>query len=77
MKTITKIEATKLAIGMQSILLDIAKEQGREAKYPIRLFEEMIVKQKAVSKKDAEKVTEAIINTGIIRWELGSNSFVL
>lgn len=77
MKTITKIEATKLAIGMQSILLDIAKEQGREAKYPIRLFEDQIVERKRVSKKDAEKVTEAIINTGIIRWELGSNSFVL
>lgn len=77
MKQITKIDAVKLAIGMQSIILDIAKKEGREARYPIRLFEEQIVERKGVSKKEAERVTEAVINTGIIRWDLSSNSFVL
>lgn len=76
MKTIVKIDAVKLAIGIQAILLDMVKE-GKTAQYPVAEFERLIVKQKQVSKADAEKVTERIIGTGIIRWELGANCFVL
>ena len=80
MKTITKIDAVQLAIGLQNILLDMAKKQNlhpSDAKYPVLLFEEMIIDQKNVSKKDAELVTERVINTGILRWDIMANCFIL
>lgn len=75
MKTITHIDRTKLAFGLQKILLDLAQE-GKPARYPIAEFERLITRR-GIPKSEAEKVTEAIIETGILRWELGSNCFVL
>jgi len=80
MKTITKIDAVQLAVGLQNILLDMAKKQNlhpSDVKYPVLLFEEMIIDQKNVSKKDAELVTERVINTGILRWDIIANCFIL
>lgn len=76
MKKITHINAAQLAIGIQSILLEMYKKQGI-AKYPISEFERLIVAGKGVSTEDAERVTEAVINTGIIRWSLSDNCFAL
>lgn len=76
MNTITKIDAVPLAIGLQKLLLEMVKD-GKEGKYPCRLFEDLIVTTKGVSREDAERVTEKIINTGILRWEMGANCFVL
>ena len=76
MKTLTKVDAIKLATGIQQILLDMAKA-GIEPSYPIDNFEHNIVERKQVTRKEAGRVTELVINTGIIRWDLGSNAFVL
>ena len=76
MNQLIKVEATKLAIGLQKILLDMQKEHG-DSYYPVDEFERLIMEQKGVSKKDAELVTERVIATGIIRWEIFSNKFVL
>lgn len=74
MNKITKIEAEKLAIGIQKILLDM---KVKDPSYPVKEFERLIMEEKGVSKKDAEKVTEAVINTGILKWEIFANNFVL
>lgn len=82
MKTITHIDAEKLAIGIQQVLLEMLKK-GRaddpdyEASYPVKEFERLIMDEKQVDKKDAELVTERVINTGIVRWEIFGNNFVL
>lgn len=76
MKKLTSVNAVQLAIGIQSILLDMVKE-GKEAKYPVREFERLICETKQVSKQDAERVTEKVINTGIIRGQLCPSCFVL
>lgn len=76
MKTITKIDAVPLAIGIQQILLDMVKK-GNDPRFPVEYFEQIVMNRHDVSKQDAELVTERIINTGIIRWELGANCFVL
>ena len=78
MKVITKVDAVPLAIGIQKVLLELAKKyELQSAKYPVREFERLLMESKGVSKKEAEKVTEKIINTGIIRWEMIGNNFVL
>jgi len=81
MKVISRIDAPKLAMGLQQILLDMdakAKEKGVEfLGYPVDVFERMIMEDKQVSKDDAERVTEKVLNTGIIRWDLTRNTFVL
>ena len=80
MKTITKIDAVQLAIGLQSILLDMVKSQNlhpSEVKYSVLLFEQMIIDEKDVSKKDAELVTERVLKTGILRWDIMANCFIL
>lgn len=76
MKVITKIDAVKLAQGIQQILLTMIKD-GVDPRYPIKEFERLIIESKGVSPTEAERVTEKILNTGIIRWELGRNCFVL
>ena len=79
MKTITKIDSVKLASGIQAILLDMAKgkEPDFEPSYPVAESERLICESKGVSKKEAERVTEEVINTGIIRWKIFGNNFVL
>lgn len=81
MKVISRIDAPKLAMGIQQILLDMyAKAKEKEVEflgYPVDVFERMIMEDKQVSKDDAERVTEKILNTGIIRWDLTNNTFVL
>jgi hypothetical protein len=77
MKKITHIDAEKLAIGMQKILLDMKKDGIAEPHFPVERFEEMIQEQHGVSKKDAELVTEKMIGTGIVRWEIFANRIVL
>ena len=76
MKVITKIDAVKLAQGIQQILLTMIKD-GVDPRYPIKEFERLIIESKGISPTEAERVTEKILNTGIIRWELGRNCFVL
>lgn len=76
MKKLTKIDAVRLATGIQSILLDMYKKHG-SAQYPIAEFERLIMESKQVDKESAELVTEKVINTGIIRWSLTDNCFVL
>lgn len=71
-KTLTSINATKLAIGIQGILLDMPKKSQR---YPIRMFEAMIMDRKQVSPEAAKLVTEKIILTGILRMQ--DDNFVL
>lgn len=70
MKTLVKIDSAKLIAG----LIEILKECGS---YPVKDFEKMIVEEKQVSNKEAEKVTEIIINSGKIGWEIFGNNFVL
>ena len=76
MKTITRIDSTRLACGIQQILLDMMKK-GNDPRYPVEVFEQMIMDCKGVSREEAEKVTEKILGTGILRWEIGANCFVL
>lgn len=76
MRKITKIDSVKLACGIQQVLLQMVKD-GKDAKYPIGPFEALIMKQHNVPLAEAEKVTEKVINTGIIRWCLNDNCFVL
>lgn len=76
MKRVVKIEADKLATGIRDILLDM-KRAGKEPSYPVKEFERLIMESKGVSKKEAEKVTEAVINTGIIQWEIYGNNFII
>lgn len=76
MKTLTKVDAVPLAIGIQKILLDMAKK-GNDPKYPVEYFEQMIMDRKQVSRKAAELVTEKILGTGIIRFSIYENCFVL
>lgn len=73
---ITKIDAVPLAIGIQQILLDMQKK-GNDPRFPVNYFEQILMDNHKVSKESAELVTEKIINTGILRWELGENCFVL
>lgn len=78
MKKLTNINAEKLAIGIQSILLDMRIKKGiKEPSYPVPEFERLIQEEKEVSKEDAELVTERILNIGIIRWDIIGNNFVL
>lgn len=76
MRKITNVDTEKLAIGIQKILLDM-KAEGKKPAFPIARFEEMIQEQHGVSKEDAESVTEKVVATGIIRWEIFANNFVL
>lgn len=78
MKTITQIRPNAIAFGIQRILLDMSKDNPEvEPFFPIDRFEQMIMESKEVDKKDAEYVTEKVIATGIIRWRLHDNAFVL
>lgn len=80
MKTITKIDAVALATGIQALLLDMIKQKGiepLEATYPVNEFERIIMEEKQVNKKEAERVTERVLGTGIIRWDIYNNSFIL
>lgn len=69
-RVITKIDAVNLACGLQQILLDKVKK-GEDAVLPCQYLEQLVMERHGVSKKEAEKVTEAVINTGILRWEKG------
>ena len=75
-KIITRIDAVPLAIGIQKLLLEMYKKYGESA-YPIKAFEQMIMNSKNVSIKEAERVTEKVINTGIIRRGINHNAFIL
>lgn len=78
MKTITKLDAPKLAMGIQQILLDMCKTKDpNEVGYPVAEFERLLMDRKELSREDAEYVTEKIIATGIIRWDIYKNLFVL
>lgn len=80
MNKLISVDVEKLTIGIQKILLDMVKEQGispGSAKFPVKRFEEMVVEGKGISKKEAESITEKVINMGIIRWEIFGNNFVL
>ena len=76
-RKITHIDSVRLASGIQSILLDMKKTGIKEPRFPVARFEEMIQEQHLVSKAEAERVTEKVINTGILRWELFANNFIL
>lgn len=73
---ITKIESVKLAQGLQQILLDMART-SEDPHLPVAWLKDLIVKRKQVDKTEAERVIEAVINTGILRWELGRDALVL
>lgn len=76
MKTITQIQPVPLAYGIQQILFDIQKKHGA-AKYPINLFETLIMSAKEVSKQDAHYVTEKVLETGIISTDSTGLYFTL
>ena len=76
MKYIRKVDAVKLARGLKEILREMY-DDGLTGGFPIARFEEMIVEKYGVDLADAEGVTEAVINTGIVAWSMGSNHFVL
>lgn len=80
-RKITKIEAEKLAIGMLQILTsmyaDNKENPEKGAGYPVAEFERLIMESKGVSRSEAERVTDAVINTGIIRWDMSNNLFVI
>lgn len=77
-KRITHINALRLATGLQAVLLQMLKDHpDKEAKLSVPWFENLICERKSVSLKEAAKVTEAVINTGILRWEIFGNYFVL
>lgn len=77
-KRITHINALRLATGLQAVLLQMLKDHpDKEAKLSVPWFENLICERKGVSLKEAAKVTEAVINTGILRWEIFGNYFVL
>jgi len=71
-----KTNAVPLAIGLQKILLDIAKTK-EQAIYPIHLFEDMIVRSKNVSVFEASLVTAHVLATGIIREDTTGKYFTL
>ena len=73
-----QIKAVQLAIGLQKMLLDMKMRDGiSEPHYPISEFERLIQEEKGVSALEAKLVTDKVINTGIIRWEILGNNFVL
>ena len=76
-RKITSVDAEKLAQGMKQILLDMKADGIEEPFFPVKRFEAMIQEQHGVSAKDAEKVTEMVINRGVLRWEIFANNFVL
>jgi len=71
-KNLVSINATRLATGIQGILLDMPKNRQR---YPIKMFESMIMDRKQVSPEAARLVTEKIVLTGILRIQ--DDNFVL
>ena len=77
MRTITGIDANQLAIGLQRILLDMKMSGTDLPSISIDKFENTIQEEHGVSKRDAEEVTVSIINTGILRWEIFANNFIL
>lgn len=78
MKIITLIQKNKLAFGLLDILLDIGKENPDiEPSIPVEYLEQLVMTQHGVSKEEAEKVSEAVISTGIIRWRLHDNCIVI
>lgn len=70
MKKITKIDIDELVTGIITILKDCES-------YSVKEFERLVCEQKQVSKKEAEKVTDAIISSGKVGWEIFGNNFVL
>jgi hypothetical protein len=76
MRIITKIDANKLATGILDLLIQMKKDTG-EASYPVPLFEKYIIEQHGVPKEEAERVTEAVLSTSIIRWDIIENNFVI
>jgi len=76
-RMITSINAEKLAIGIQRILLDMKNDGIENPNFPVKRFEKMIQEQHGVSIEDAELVTEKVIAQGIIRWEIFANNFIL
>ena len=76
MKTITKIQALPLAIGIQKIMLDMIHNK-LEGQCPIEQFERLIMESKQVSEFEAKIVTEKVLATGIVRRSSTFNCFVL
>lgn len=76
MNKVTRIQAVPLAIGLQQILLSKFKKT-EEAFIPVEYFEQLIIETKKVSREEAAKVTEAVISTGILRWDMSNNNFIL
>ena len=75
-KTITHIDSTRLACGIQQILLDMYKK-GNDPRYPIEYIGQMIMDRKDVPKHEAKHVIAQILNTGIIRLDSSLNFFTL
>lgn len=77
MKKITKIDSTNLAAGILATITQMMADGVETPEFPIARFEALIVARHGVSKSDAEKVTEEVLNTGIIKWNIHNNSFCL
>lgn len=76
MREITKVKAVSLACGLQQILLDMTKK-GKDALIPIAWFEDQICQRHGVDRASAELVVERILDTGILRWDMHENAFIL
>jgi hypothetical protein len=75
-RIVTSIQANHLANGIKNILLDMKRDTGR-SEFPVSMFERYIIEQHGVPKQEAEKVTEAVIATGILGWDIFGNNLVL
>lgn len=76
MKKLISIDANSLAVGILNLLTEM-KEAGLDPVYPVSEFEKIIMETKEVSRAEAKKVTEAVISTGVIRWEIFGNKFCI
>lgn len=74
--TVLHADVLRLTTGIQAALISMAQD-GKEPLYPISVFESYVVRKFNCKESDAEKLTEKILNTGIIRMSIYDQCFTL
>lgn len=75
-KLLSKINIDEIKKEILTILWNQEKS-GEEPRYSVKKFESELIAGSNLSKKEAELVTEMIISSGALRWEIFGNNFVL
>lgn len=75
-KLMQKINVEELKNEVLALLRNQEKS-GIEPSISVKKFEADLMTEKKLSKDEAELVTEMIISSGALRWEIFGNNFVL